>query len=108
VDQILAEGGATEFSGMMVLPAGDQREILVQWRLPDRVVQKTSGGYTYWLRIQKQPGLADLPIKLSLTLPEGSTLWPSEGWVRSTGAGTWEWSGTVVEATEFRLEFSAP
>ena len=108
IGQFPAEGGATEFSGMMVLPAGDHREVLIQWQLPSRVVHKTGGEYVYLLRIQKQPGLEDLPVKLSLTIPGGSTLQPNKGWVQSVGADTWEWSGVLAERTQFRLEFSAP
>jgi hypothetical protein len=106
VSQAVAEGGTSEFSGLLVVPAGESGAINLAWQLPARVIRQEDHAWVYRLRIQKQPGLGRLPLQLSVTAPQGARLQAQDGWQESGKPGTWVWSGTVVEASQFELTFT--
>ncbi len=67
------EAGATVIAGEFVLPPGAAHTVRLVYRLPDAVVQEG----IYRLRVQKQPGIAAMPLRVALRGPAGS-LWVSK------------------------------
>ena len=67
------EAGATVIAGEFVLPPGTSHSVRLVYRLPDAVVQEG----VYRLRIQKQPGIAAMPLRVALRGQPGS-LWVGE------------------------------
>ncbi len=108
VEKALAEGGSSEFSGLMVLPAGETRRLALEWQLPARVIRQEGEGMIYTLRMQKQPGLLDLPLTLKVTAPQGMSFVPAPGWQAGPEPATWVWSGRVIEPLQFNLVFVKP
>ena len=106
VDQSAAEGGTTEFAGMMVLPAGQSQTVSLEWLLPRRVLEMDQDTLIYTLRVQKQPGIARSDLRIGVISPAGMRLNEADGWLPGTEAGEWVWSGSLEETIEFRLVFS--
>ncbi|MDD5467453.1 MAG: DUF4012 domain-containing protein [Anaerolineales bacterium] len=100
------EGGTQVFAGVMVLPTRQSEHITLAYKLPAKVISlDATGSLRYTLRIQKQAGVASLPLRLSLHLPPGYRLAESgNGWEQAAPA-TWSWSQTVEEDLTFELTF---
>ena len=66
-----AENGKSVFGRFFGLPKDAKREVAFQYVTPAR---RGAGGKTaqYRLFIQKQPGTGDVPLSLSLSLPDGA------------------------------------
>lgn len=54
------ERGLTQFAGSLVVPAGQNRSVLLRYELPAGLV----GGDNYRLRVQKQPGIPGWPVRV--------------------------------------------
>ncbi len=101
VSQTSAEGGTTEFAGLLVLPGGQSQAVRLEWQLPRRVLRQSGRGYAYDLRVQKQPGLSSVQFGLTVIPPAGTALQPPSGWQ----PGQRGWKGSLDEPLEFHLEF---
>ena len=106
VDQAAAEGGTTEFAGMMVLPAGQSQTVSLEWLLPRRVLEIESERIVYTLKVQKQPGIDRSALRLVVIAPVGMSLNEIDGWRMGDTASEWAWTGSLEETLEFRLVFS--
>lgn len=102
------EQGMTVVSGLMLLPTNSRQEYKLSLQLPPGVLQsapQTPGGWIYTLRLQKQAGLARLPVSVTLLLPPGAT--PTAlpaGWVRQTEQ-SWAWQGNLTGEQDLSLTF---
>ena len=63
--------------------------------------------YIYHLKLQKQPGIAGLPVGLSVQLPAGAVSVRGSGGGRSEG-DTWRLDLMLVQDTEVELSFQLP
>lgn len=68
-----AESGKDVFGVFCVVPPGERREMVFEYKLPSSVVE---GGdpRTYRLLVQKQPGTEAVPLRVEVKLPSGSSL----------------------------------
>ena len=107
VEQAAAEGGSTEFAGMLVLPGGQTQAVRLEWRLPGRVLEAEGDSFLYTLKVQKQPGINRCALELAVKAPQGMSMKAADGW-QAGAAGEWVWSGSLEETLEFQLEFSKP
>lgn len=105
VQSFPAEGGTIAFAGLMVLPSGDRQTAILSWRLPSRVIRQAKEGWIYELRVQKQPGVVRLGLRLIVQIPEGMKVRPVKGWREGLQPGEWVWEGWLEETTDFRLVF---
>jgi len=102
------EQGTQEIAGFFVLPTSQQQDLSLQFDLPGEILKKgKNNAWVYKLRIQKQAGLADLPLVLQIRAPAG-TQWatPESGWQLDSASGFWIWSGKIEFPSEFELVFS--
>ncbi len=67
------EKGTTVFAGIFVMRPGTQRRLEFTYALPPSIVKEG----VYRLRIQKQPGLVTLPVRLIFS-PQPGTTWMTE------------------------------
>jgi hypothetical protein len=72
----LADGaaGTSELSTFQVIPFGQQRDTVLQYRLPSTVLTRDAQSWHYRLHIQKQAGTGALPFSIDLRLPPGAAL----------------------------------
>jgi hypothetical protein len=55
------------------LAPGQERTLIFEYRLPDRVVvRRPDGTMSYHLRVQKQPGTEAVPLRFDVHLPQGA------------------------------------
>ncbi len=73
---ILAEDipGAQAFGTLEVIPPGESFAVDFEFALPASVLQIEGERAAYILRVQKQPGVAELPFALRAILPENAAL----------------------------------
>jgi hypothetical protein len=108
VDSQPGDQGTQEFSGFFVLPTNQNQDITLQFDLPAGILQSSNNNsLIYKLRVQKQAGIADLPLVLQIRPPAG-THWanPGDGWQIDHATGFWLWSGQIEFPTEFELIFT--
>ena len=100
------EKGLTVASGLMVLPTHSRQQFTLSLQLFPGILKSSAlGNWTYALRMQKQPGLAILPVTVTLKLPEGATpTVAAAGWVQQTGQ-TWTWQGNLTGPQDLSLTF---
>lgn len=106
VGQQSGENGAWVLDGIMVLPAGGQQTNELAWHLPGSVLRQVGGGLVYVLRVQKQPGLAGLPLHLTILPPAGMR--PAalgSDWMQQID-GSWTWQGTLEHNQAFQMKFN--
>lgn len=105
LDVASAEGGAQVFGGPLLLPAAGQAEIVLTYALPAGVLQTGQGDLMYRLRLQKQAGLARLPVRVQVLPPDGyraeslASVWLADG-------GTAVWQADVVFPQDLALRFT--
>ncbi len=104
VETFTGEAGAQVFAGLIMLPPGDNRQVLLSYRLPPSILQPAGPDLQeYSLRVQVQPGLEGLPFLIEVKLPQGFTLVePGDGWQSITDSG-WIWAGVLEQLTTFSL-----
>lgn len=96
------ETGTTVFATIIVVPAGETREIQVSYLLPMQIGLEADP--TYHLRLVKQPGTVGVPVQVVLRLPE----WASpqvEGWTR-VGPNTLSWEGRLWTDVDLSVDLS--
>src|SRR6185295_20387904 len=64
-------------------------------------------GRDYRLKLQKQPGMASLPVSLTVLLPSGATNVRTTPKGRRTG-DTWQLDLVLVQDTQVQLSFELP
>ncbi len=99
------EANLTVLSGIMVLPTKSQQQTSIQISLPSTILQKGENQEEiFQLQVPKQPGLADLPVKVSIKLPANSAIQPGNTDFQKESIDTWSWNGDI---TTTRLLFIA-
>jgi len=73
LEEVSEEGGKTVFGRFFALPSGEEKALQIEYVSPT-VVNVGPGDWEYRLFIQKQPGAADAPAQVNLSLPEGGRL----------------------------------
>jgi len=68
------EKGKSVFASFFVLPRGQELETRFVYQLPPGTLDQTEKLGYYRLLIQKQAGAADLPLRVTLTLPPGAAI----------------------------------
>jgi hypothetical protein len=68
------EKGKSVFASFFVLPRGGELETRLVYQLPPGALDQTSQLGYYRLLVQKQAGVADLPLRVTLTLPPGAII----------------------------------
>ncbi len=101
------ENGLKVYSGLMVLPAHSQQQTLLKISLPASIVRKEESGIeVYSLRLQKQPGLESLPVKVQIKIPPNATITPGYTDWQKEGSDAWVWQGVLTGRRELSLAFS--
>ncbi len=100
-----AEGGTTEFAGLLVLPTASSQQLSLEWQLPERILTREKNLVKYSLHIQKQPGLQRAVLRITVFAPTGLRLRETEGWQEGNDPGTYVWKGTLEENLSHFLVF---
>ena len=82
------------------LAPGAERTLTFAYELPHCVLARDAGGLvSYHLRVQKQPGTGEVPLRVEFTLPPGAQL------VDATPAALLSPGGTLLAvATDLRTD----
>ena len=101
------EGGTYVMGALTVVPQLQVQEVILETSFPDLVIiEDSEGGLIYSLRIQKQPGIISLPVRIEVILPLGYALTNlPEGWTANSDQKLYIWEGEVIKTTDFQLEF---
>jgi hypothetical protein len=103
------EGGTQMFAGLMVLPQGQQQDVVLETKLPPMVVHVLDNYLVYNLRIQKQAGIEQLPVTIQVKVPEGYILSDQKGeWQKDANTQLWSWTGNITKTQDFNLTFQKP
>ncbi len=68
------ERGKATWSLFFVLPPGEGREVRLAWQLAPDVVVKEGENWRYHLLAQKQSGIVAIPLRVTMTLPQGAQI----------------------------------
>jgi len=68
--------GTHPFGTFIVVPQGQKIETSFVFELPGNVITKdtASDAFFYSLKVQKQPGIGELPFRLCVQIPDGATI----------------------------------
>jgi hypothetical protein len=100
------EGNTSVFAGQLVLPTNESKTIALRVQLPGSVIEKSQGGgFIYRLRIQKQMGLTNLPVHLTIRIPDGYRLKGQISGVKYESDQTYSWAGDITTLQTFRMNF---
>jgi hypothetical protein len=89
----------------MVLPTNSRQEFQLALQLPAGVLKNTAPGtWSYSLRILKQPGLALLPVTVTVKIPAGAAATGPAGWVQQSSQ-SWSWQGSLTGPQDLSLTF---
>lgn len=100
------DGGWAEFSGMLLVPAASHADFVVSWQIPPSVIKSEEEGKHYTLRLQKQPGIVYLPVKIVVRFSDSVQVVPMEtGWQKIEGKNEWMWQGQIDRSIELTLMF---
>jgi len=103
------EGGTQMFAGLMVLPQGQQQDVVLETALPPMVVHILDNYLVYNLRIQKQAGIEQLPVTIQVKVPEDYIILDQKGeWQKDANTQTWFWNGNITNTQDFNLTFQKP
>jgi hypothetical protein len=107
LDTDTREDGILEAGGLLVMPPETTSVVNINRYLPASVISRNNQSYTYHLTIQKQVGINELPIKLSLTLPNGATIQSTSSNIELIYKDdTWYWQGNLHDnSTEISITF---
>jgi len=95
------------YAGLMVLPTNSQQETKIKVSLPSSVLEKIDNqNWLYTLRVQKQPGLAILPLTIKIKLPAGAAVSPGFSDWEKGADNIWTWKSTITETRQLSLAFS--
>jgi hypothetical protein len=99
--------GISEVGGLLVLPPETTDVVNIERILPSSIVIHNDQSNTYQLTIQKQTGIAELPVKLSFTLPDGAAIQTDSTNIHLTyNNGNWTWQGNLQNSsTEIFITF---
>jgi hypothetical protein len=101
------ENGTRVLAGLVVVPQGQTREVVLQTQLSPASLQ-VMGKYelVYQLRLQKQAGIEPLPVEIQVVVPHGYTLRSApDGWTYQRDPDLYVWNGNITEPEDFILEF---
>ncbi len=98
------EGGSQVYSGLLMLPIGLSKQVSLEYELPESVlISEGSNQWRYSLKLDKQPGLEQLPVDVTVLLPDNFEISnPGIGWVRQAG-NAWSWQGSILSSTRVEL-----
>jgi hypothetical protein len=68
VEEISEEGGKTVFGRFFALPSGGEKALQIEYVSPT-IVDAAPDYREYRLFVQKQPGAAPMPLRVSFSLP---------------------------------------
>lgn len=107
IESLMGEAGTQVFAGLLMLPPGQSTQISLKYSLPTGVIERgSSDSQVYSLRIQVQPGLESLPVRIQVLIPkQEGVVSPGEGW-QEISNDTWTWQGSLDRMVEIHLEFS--
>jgi hypothetical protein len=75
IQRILNSAGWSVWTAFFDLPPMDERELVWEYQLwPGAVQRSDDGTYLYRLRVQKQAGTGDVPLRVDFGLPAGAEL----------------------------------
>jgi hypothetical protein len=99
--------GTTEFAGLTVVPQEQKRDVVLETKPPASVVKKLEDGQLlYTLRVQKQPGIDNIPFTIKINAPSGyKMISPSEGWSYDAGQNLYTWKDDLTKTTDFQIIF---
>jgi hypothetical protein len=107
VEQYLGEGNTRVFGGLLVLPTNESKTFALQMQLPSSVIEKfEDGSFTYSLKVQKQSGLNNLPMHISIRIPNGFHLKLQNLSIKYEQDQTYSWSGEITNTQSFGLMFT--
>jgi hypothetical protein len=107
LDQSNGESGTHIVGGLLVLPTNQAQDVKLHFDLPASVVENTSKGLTYMLRLQKQAGVNTLPVTLHVIAPVEWTFFNHmPGWMVASDGKTWTWQADLTQGQNFQLVFS--
>jgi hypothetical protein len=103
----LADGvaGTGEMSTFQVIPFGQQRDTVLQYRLPAAVLTRDAQGWHYQLHIQKQAGTGALPFAVDLRLPARATLVDAVPLPAARTGGSLHFAGSLSEDQVISITF---
>ncbi len=100
------EGGWAEFSGLILVPVASHADFVLSWQIPPSVIEFEEDEKRYMLRIQKQPGIVSLPVKIVVRFQDTVQVSPEEtGWQKTEGKNEWVWQGQIDRSVEISLKF---
>lgn len=101
------ERGTMVISGLTVVEQKSEETILLENGLPTKILEETSeGNLVYRLRVQKQPGIIELPLSIELKAPTGYILETSQDdWQEMSGGEVYYWEDSIRETADFELVF---
>jgi hypothetical protein len=102
-----AEGaaGTSELSTFQVIPFGQQRDVVLQYRLPQAVLTHDAQGWHYRLRVQKQAGTAALPFNIDVRLPARATLVDAQPQPAARAGGSLHFAGRLAGDQVIEITF---
>ena len=90
--------GITVAGGLLILPPESSSIIEINRQLPTNIINYDDGTYTYKLNIQKQSGIVDLPVKITIVLPANFSIIEEATNIKLIkNGGKWEWEGILDE-----------
>jgi hypothetical protein len=109
IAQASGENGTQSFGALSLVPFESTGTTTFNYRLAPSAV--TGGadtrGRVYQLKLQKQPGIASLPVSLTVLLPPGATNVRATPKGRRTG-DTWQLDLVLVQDAQVQLSFELP
>ncbi len=104
VESYIGEGGSQVFAGVLLLPTRGQESVGLTYSLPSRVLKYGADGeLRYRLRLQKQPGIAAIPVQVKVRLPQGYAPAGSVQAWKAAGDSIWVWSAKLDRDQDVEL-----
>ena len=98
VAETTGERDSVVLGGFIVVPTNSKGEISLTFGLPGTVLQKMAGGaMEYQLHLQKQAGLDQLPVRVTLKIPSNYIIDPENKVWRTSEGGVYTWEKAITQ-----------
>jgi hypothetical protein len=107
VESLAGEGNTQVYAGLLVLPLDTSTQFDLAYSLPASILRtKGAGLLEYVLRVDVQPGLAGLPFRFEISLPESAQVSSASDGLTPSGTHSWVWQGELEKSIVLNLTFS--
>jgi hypothetical protein len=108
IDTSPGEGNTIQSGGLVVVPKGESQTVQLGLALSPDVLQSSGSDMLYRLRVQKQPGIDALFIRVSVRLPGDHSISDSQsGWSYDSNSQIWSWQGKIKQTKDFIITITS-